>query len=919
MSVKFDNIIPLNQLTEAHLVFLDENSHLLSDVPFFPIMPEDKARLIGSDYDEIEKAILPKNIKQEFKKYLRAKNSLSHITELASKFKETANNIGRVNNRFTFMSDKFLQGVGIDGMGGSAKVERHEIDFIEDVRSEARKRGARCVDIDEDDEDAKGALRQSINSMLGWRNINMGGIPFGTPIQVSMLLTRLIDTTDKPKPLNDIINNLPDREGSKGLKYIFGYNHQGELESSEFKRIFDTSLRSAFQLIKNNNTIEQAKSVSGTIFSETSNNLDKIYNGTDAWIDNSGTKDNDKKLVLAIYVIFYRYLCNVNSFYESLKGQLVASSNKNSLDKLSKSVKTSLNEFDKYIRLCLINYFGITGHTNITELIKVDTKEVFKVSENITFILGKDVSISRSYLCSRENYLLSYNVDKLNQGETIERLIKFLTFQPDEEIRDPYTKKLIAVGAPIQNNTIYMCTLKEANAYYRALSESRKIFVKYFKRKIEVMKSGISAGKLIEYKDLIEAHLNYIQESSPISKEIKCTEMILSLKERYGSLRRKEYEYGSQEAVLKLRRTTSLKNKNSNASTLEKDTINLERIAVGLEAETLKAITNLEYNIFLKQIQAYRKTISLCPNLLQQIMEQYTQIDMEIKQKMEQDLIVKKKEIEAKYGTLLKNQKVFANVQIKPAEAPQEYSAFITNFFQGKLLTGFAMPTTAPSTFGPNKKFVPTPKVLQIETDSFWERMRTALNGKTIYIVVAGAPNFSNSEVFFLDIINSMIYKKEILIRSNFATSEVFRRDISRRGYILLSSTPIGIKNPNEWRYMPRQTLNNMFRTKRIQFIRLLMFNLIVNNQFFNIHTNNVLPPNMKLSRAMQVKCQRSVGAQYDKCNFIISRAQLGVGLQKASEKVPGLEGIDYASGASYADRNPNREQAEMNIFRKGT
>ena len=916
MSVKFDNIIPLNQLTEGHLVFLDENSHLLSDVPFFPIMPEDKARLIGSDYDEIEKAILPKNIKQEFKKYLRAKNSLSHITELASKFKETANNLGRVNNRFTFMTDKFLQGVGIDGMGGSAKVERHEIDFIEDVRSEARKRGARCVDIDEDDEDAKGALRQSINSMLGWRNINMGGIPFGTPIQVSMLLTRLIETTASSKPLNEVINSLPDRESSKGLKYIFGYNHQGELESSEFQRIFNTSLNTSFKLIDKNNIMEQAKQGGGTINLENLNSIDNIYKGA-KWIDNSGASDNDKKLVLAIYVIFYRYLCNVNSFYEALKNQLVASSNKNSLDKLSKSVKTSLNEFDKYIRLCLINYFGITGHTTITELIKVKN-EGFKKSDN-TFTLEEGVTITRSYLCSRENYLLSYNGENLDQGETIERLIKFLTFQPDEEIRDPNTKKLIAVGAPIQNNTIYMCTLKEANAYYRALSESRKIFVKYFKRKIEVMKSGISAGKLMEYKDLIEAYLTNIQESAPLSREIKCTEMILSLKERYGSLRRKEYEYGSQEAVLKLRKTTSLKNKNSNVSTLEKDTINLERIAVGLEAETLKAITNLEYNIFLKQVQAYRKTISLCPNLLQQIMEQYMQIDMEIKQKMEQDLMVKKKEIEAKYGTLLKNQKVFANVQVKPAEAPQEYSAFITNFFQGKLSTGFAMPTTAPSTFGPNKKFVPTPKVLQIETDAYWERLRTALNGKTIYIVVGGAPNFSNSEVFFFDIINSMIYKKEILIRSNFATSEVFRRDISRKGYILLTPTPIGIKNPNEWRYMPRQTLNKLFRSKRIQFIRLLMFNLIVNNQFFNIHTNNVLPPNMKLSRAMQVKCQRSVGAQYDKCNFIISRAQLGVGLQKASEKVPGLEGIDYASGASYADRNPNREQAEMNIFRKGT
>ena len=45
---------------------------------------------------------------------------------------------------------------------------------------------------------------------------------------------------------------------------------------------------------------------------------------------------------------------------------------------------------------------------------------------------------------------------------------------------------------------------------------------------------------------------------------------------------------------------------------------------------------------------------------------------------------------------------------------------------------------------------------------------------------------------------------------------------------------------------------------------------------------------------------------------------QLGAGLQKATQRVPGLEGFDFASGASFAERNPNREQAETNIFRKG-
>ena len=250
MSVKFDNIIPLNELTEGHLEFLDENAHLLADVPFFPVLDTDKTKLVGKDYDNIAKSILPKNIKKEFAEYLRAKNSTSNITDLASKLKESANSLNRLNNRYTFMKDKFIKGVGIDGMGGSAKVQRVEEDFIEDVRYQARMRGARCVDLP-DEEDARLALRNSISSMLSWRNINLGGIPFGTPIQVSIFITKLFEKKDLSKKLQSFI----DDSKLDFLKYIFGFNHQGELTETDFKTIARRSLDANFQLISKSNTM----------------------------------------------------------------------------------------------------------------------------------------------------------------------------------------------------------------------------------------------------------------------------------------------------------------------------------------------------------------------------------------------------------------------------------------------------------------------------------------------------------------------------------------------------------------------------------------------------------------------------------------------------------------------------------------
>ena len=57
--------------------------------------------------------------------------------------------------------------------------------------------------------------------------------------------------------------------------------------------------------------------------------------------------------------------------------------------------------------------------------------------------------------------------------------------------------------------------------------------------------------------------------------------------------------------------------------------------------------------------------------------------------------------------------------------------------------------------------------VYQINTRIFWDRIRSALNNKTIYLVVGGSPSFSNSNVQFFDVVNSMLSGKPILIHLN--------------------------------------------------------------------------------------------------------------------------------------------------------
>ena len=245
---QFDNIIPIDNLTEGVLDLLSDDDYLLADMPFFPVTTTNKAKLVGRDYSKVSKSILPKNVGKEFFEYLRAKESLSKISTLAAKFKDSRNNRNQLNKRFAYMADKFITGVGTDGLGGGSTTDRDEKDFIEDVRSEARAKRSSCPI---DDEEQRLVLRNSIASTSGWLNINLGGIPFGSPIQVAKFVVKLFalenpttGTSVDDKQLNKIISEDP---RYSFLKYIFCYNHPGNPDNGEFITLVNNFERGSFQ------------------------------------------------------------------------------------------------------------------------------------------------------------------------------------------------------------------------------------------------------------------------------------------------------------------------------------------------------------------------------------------------------------------------------------------------------------------------------------------------------------------------------------------------------------------------------------------------------------------------------------------------------------------------------------------------
>ena len=638
-----------------------------------------------------------------------------------------------------------------------------------------------------------------------------------------------------------------------------------------------------------------------------------------SWLQATDTQSNRKYLVLTIYAIFYQYLCNIKKFYaETVFNTLQGTLNKEEKEKYVKSLNKSLEQFDNYIKVCLINHFKIFGYSNFESCFHVTPPNdyTFITSTNRMFYFDPDITINSAENCDPSKYLLAYNGSEFQKGETIERLTKFLISARGKMVI-PKTNDVIAVGAPIQNDYIYRCTVQELEGYYRALTDSRKIYVKYFKNKIDVMKSGIPASTAINYKDKIYALLKNIQGSSQIAKQAKCTEMVLAVAQEYRDLKTKEFELGGQEAILRVRGKVALKNINKEISSDERESVNIERMCAGVQAYAFRIITDLTFKLFIKHLQLYRETSKICPDLQEHISKQFGIIDEEIKDKVTKQVAINLQELEAKYGTLLGGNKLSipSGVSSIPAPPP-EYAQYIAQALSKPGAPGAPGALVGMPATGTNRRFVPTPKMLQIATSAFWQKVKAALGGMTIFIIV-GNKDFASSDIYFVDLVASMISGRIYKIEMSFSSAAEFRERITRRGYLLLASTVSDINNPGRWRFMTKNKLAYMLRSRNIGKIRLSVFNLIANTLFYDEHTNNALPESSKISRRLRRTCE-NMRVQLANCNFIISRAQLASGLQNATAKFPELQGIDFVSGSAYAEHNPEREQAESNVFRRG-
>ena len=263
---------------------------------------------------------------------------------------------------------------------------------------------------------------------------------------------------------------------------------------------------------------------------------------------------------------------------------------------------------------------------------------------------------------------------------------------------------------------------------------------------------------------------------------------------------------------------------------------------------------------------------------------------------------------------------------IGPGNIPQPPPQFV-QMFSGIFQPG----SIAPSSFGSMGSYGSAGKVnlslenrLKVENLKFWQDLRTVFSGRTLFLPVVklnSKNNFDDSEFYLINILSSMIFNKlsAIQISENGVISrQALDSRVLNNGYILLTTTPAELGNPNSWRCVNYKNIAKLKKTggvfKDIKKIRGLFFNIIANNLTLTEILNVSIPSGSNTSNGLVKYCANVLKKDLPNCNILISRQQFAKTVQPKMISLTGTNGIDLMSGVAYYEHGPYVQSRNSDI-----
>lgn len=511
--------------------------------------------------------------------------------------------------------------------------------------------------------------------------------------------------------------------------------------------------------------------------------------------------------------------------------------------------------------------------------------------------------------------------------QSIKRLTEFLLQGNNGEI-PKFTlgsnkeERIIAVGAPMQNDEVFQQTFEALESYYTYIKSSKQIYLQYAQLKIDIFRSGFPSDTVIKWFNDFLTKFNIIFNSIrvPQKQNIELLKLIGTIMNEYKKYRKQELKYLGDKTVYENNKKRVIGNKMFDRS--REIYRGILSVRAGLSAEMLMTIANYSYNIFVR-----RTYPAVTSNFIADLNQQRTIFDGEIQLETQKILQRQRLEVNRKFG---KGSMQSGQIQpfsglIGPGNIPQPPPQFLQMFsgmIQPGSMTSFTGSTGSPGMAG--RINISLENRLKVENIKFWQDLRTIFNGRTVFLPVVklnNKNNFDDSEFYLINILSSMIFNKLSAIQisdNGIITRQAIDSRLLNNGYILLSANTTDLSNPNSWRCVNYKNISRLKKTggvfKDIKKIRGLFFNIIANNLTLTEILNVPIPAGSNTSTALVKYCSNVLKKDLPNCNILISRQQFAKTVQPKMASLSGTSGIDLMSGTAYFEYGPYAQSRNSDI-----
>jgi hypothetical protein len=508
----------------------------------------------------------------------------------------------------------------------------------------------------------------------------------------------------------------------------------------------------------------------------------------------------------------------------------------------------------------------------------------------------------------------------VSYSQSIKRLTEFLLQGNNGEIpkiihETSKDEIIIAVGAPMQNDEVFQKTFEALQAYYAYIKSSKQVYLQFAQLKIDIFRSGFPSDTILKWFKDFSTKFNIIFTSSmiPQKQKIELSKLIMTILNDYKKYRKQELTYLSDRTSYEINAKRSIGNRMAD---LSRETYRgILSVRAGLSAEMLITISILSYDIFVT------RTPGTSSSFKTDLINQRDIFDAEIKGETQKILQRQQLEINRKFGKGSLQLGQFTGL-IGPGNIPQPPPQFVQMF------AGIFQPGSIPASMGTSgaagKVNISLENRLKVENLKFWQDLRTVFSGRTLFLPVVklnSKNNFDDNEFYLINILSSMIFNKlsAIQISENGVVSrQALDSRVLNNGYILLTTTPAELGNPNSWRCVNYKNIAKLKKTggvfKDIKKIRGLFFNIIANNLTLTEILNVSIPSGSNTSNGLVKYCANVLKKDLPNCNVLISRQQFAKTVQPKMGSLTGTIGIDLMSGVAYYEHGPYVQSRNSDI-----